>query len=69
MFFEFEFELFVPLQGDSGGPLECRDAGGNWMLAGVTSFGWGCAKENHPGIYVKVANFLDWIQTTMETNA
>ena len=53
-------------QGDSGGPLVCRvqddifdDA--FYVLTGVTSYGWGCA-ETTPGVYVNVANFIDWIQ-------
>ena len=34
-------------QGDSGGPLQCK-IGNKWHLAGITSFGSGCAK---PGYY------------------
>jgi trypsin len=53
-------------QGDSGGPLVCQDAStGIWSLYGATSWGYGCADEKYPGIWARVAYFVDWIEESM----
>ena len=66
------------LQGDSGGPLVCKakekkadhngpsQAGDTWLLYGVTSWGAVCASRHHPGVYVKIPLFVDWITQFMK---
>lgn len=52
--------------GDSGGPLQVLVPGAvcMWSIAGITSIGPGiCGNLESPGIYTKVAHYLDWIQS------
>ncbi len=53
-------------QGDSGGPLLFRDSDGGWTLAGLVSFGTGCAQRSYPGVYTRVASFERWIDENVE---
>ncbi|XP_071535886.1 venom protease-like isoform X5 [Panulirus ornatus] len=51
--------------GDSGGPLQCNMRDGRWYLAGVTSFGSGCAKPGFPDVYTRITYYLPWIKQQM----
>ena len=47
-------------QGDSGGPLTVLK-GTTRVLAGVVSWGYGCADSRYPGMYARVSSFETWI--------
>jgi len=55
-------------QFDSGGPavvLKQRNSRYEDLvpiLAGITSWGEGCARENRPGVYTRVTSYLEWIR-------
>ncbi|XP_045035418.1 trypsin-1 [Daphnia magna] len=48
--------------GDSGGPLQCNLLDGRWYLAGITSFGSGCAKPGFPDVFTRITYYLPWIR-------
>ncbi|XP_037087887.1 coagulation factor X-like [Pollicipes pollicipes] len=50
-------------QGDSGGPMTFRDpASGRVQLVGIVSTGVGCGHPTFPGVYTRVAMYVDWIR-------
>lgn len=52
-------------QGDSGGPGAC-EKGGDQILCGVISKGYGCGRAGYPGVFTRVANYINWLNTTLE---
>ncbi|XP_021136266.2 serine protease 56 isoform X3 [Columba livia] len=54
-------------QGDSGGPLACQDPSSHrFVLYGITSWGDGCGERGKPGVYTRVAAFVDWLSLQMD---
>jgi len=57
-------------QGDSGGPLAVRSVLDNrWLLIGATSWGYGCANVNYPGVWSRVSYAYDWITNTADVTS
>ncbi|AKT43110.1 trypsin-like serine protease [Chondromyces crocatus] len=50
-------------QGDSGGPFTVAK-GSDRILAGVVSWGNGCADRRYPGLYARVSTFESWLNST-----
>jgi secreted trypsin-like serine protease len=52
-------------EGDSGGPATAM-VQNERRLIGVTSSGGQCGDLSKPGLYTKVANYVDWITETLK---
>jgi len=52
-------------QGDSGGPLVISNSN-KWYLAGVVSWGEGCAGKDYYGVYARTSRFLNFLKRSMK---
>lgn len=61
-------------KGDSGGPIQIMSRNmicplskfySNYVIIGITSFGWSICDSNIPGIYIRVSKYYSWIETTL----
>nr|AID60338.1 trypsin-4 [Nilaparvata lugens] len=57
---------FDSCEGDSGGPMVIQRPDRRWVLAGVISWGIGCAEPNQPGVYTRISQFRDWINQILQ---
>ena len=65
--FDNNWYVSLPQQYDSGGPMVCFDED-QWVLTGVVSTGYGCARPGFPGIYTRITSFLPWVEETIAIN-
>ncbi|XP_055909982.1 venom serine protease Bi-VSP-like [Eupeodes corollae] len=55
-------------QGDSGGPLMMPQASErkfHYYVIGLVSYGYECARAGFPGVYTRVASYMQWIKNNM----
>jgi uncharacterized repeat protein (TIGR01451 family) len=56
--------------GDSGGPLVVQDPDtAEWNLAGLVSWGIGCAMPGLPGVYTRLSQFTPWVSEILQRPA
>lgn len=57
-------------QGDSGGPLQITYPTHKCIhyVVGITSFGRSCGVPNSAGIYTRVSEYVDWIESVVWRN-
>jgi uncharacterized repeat protein (TIGR01451 family) len=56
--------------GDSGGPLVVQDPDtAEWQVAGLVSWGIGCAMPGLPGVYTRLSQFTPWVTEIVQRPA
>uniref|UniRef100_A0A8C2SW66 chymotrypsin n=1 Tax=Coturnix japonica TaxID=93934 RepID=A0A8C2SW66_COTJA len=53
--------------GDSGGPLVCQKDGA-WTLVGIVSWGSSTCSTSTPGVYARVTELREWIDSVVAAN-
>ena len=68
----FSSGAFDSCQGDSGGPIGFIPAASGVVnpsnapiLAGVVSWGYGCARQNRYGVYTNVLHMRPWLEAAV----
>ena len=53
---------YEKISGDSGGPIfvQCSESN-DVVLAGLVSWGIGCATAAYPGVYVRISHYHNWL--------
>ncbi len=55
--------------GDSGGALMMFTESKQWVVVGITSYGYGCANPDYSGVYTRLSYYLAWIRSMGVTDA
>lgn len=58
--------MLLSSSGDSGGPMVIQRDDKRFQLAGVISWGIGCAEPDQPGVYTRISEFRDWINQILQ---
>ena len=45
---------------DGGSPLAC-ESNGHYYLGGLVTFGTACGRDEDPSMFVRVAEYVEWI--------
>lgn len=67
VWYSFDNIFNICLQGDSGGPLQITSPTHKcvYYVIGITSFGRSCGVPNSAGIYTRVSQYIDWIESVV----
>jgi secreted trypsin-like serine protease len=72
LFLQIFLSIFIvhldTCQGDSGGPLMGFHLD-RWYVNGITSYGEGCARPGHPGVYTRVSAYVPWINQVLKRHS